>query len=226
MGCWPKPAWRAPASTSAASTTCGATLTLATSWPAATIDPSRAVKTSRGSMRLSNSSSRGRTWTTPAAAASRSTRLSFGPRVDQPRPGDRGRQPKRGRVLVQVVGSGDDDRQRPDARRDGPGRASAARSTSVSCRPLDQRDAVDDQVANDDRPDHLVSARWPGRSVAVRTERSGGAGERGLDRAAGEDLGHGRPVLAVGVDVAVDRAVDGRLGGRRRDRRPASRPCR
>ena len=86
IGWPPKPAIRAAASTTDASTMWGATLTLATSSPRSTTCPSKTVNTSSGSSRLIRSRSPTWTLTTPSAAATRSSRLSLGPRTSRSGP--------------------------------------------------------------------------------------------------------------------------------------------
>ncbi len=82
-GATPNRGGRRPASSARSRTAAGmrwgAILALATSSPPATTCPSNRLNTSMASIRLSRSSRAIRTWTTPAAAASRSTRLSAGP---------------------------------------------------------------------------------------------------------------------------------------------------
>ena len=139
---------------SPASTTCGATLTLATRSPFSTTWPSNTVKTSSGSSRLSRSSSATCTLTTPAAAATRSSRLWFGPRTSRFGPGDGLRQADRGVVLVQLAGLGHDDRDR---------RSQVGRGRAPAGRPRDSR-----------RP--LTSAAPPTVRSRVRTPPASLAG--------------------------------------------------
>ena len=162
------PASRAPASTIAASTTCGATLTLATRSPGSTTWPSKTVKTSSGSIRLSRSSSAIRTLTTPARVGD-AGRPGSGPGRGSSRPGPATAvgEADRRLVLVELAGLRDEhgDRRPGFGGRRAPARSSARQPPTL--RPA--RAADTSGRARGRRPTRRAGARRPGVTRSTRT---------------------------------------------------------
>ena len=167
-----------PRSTIAAGTTCGATLTDATSWPAATTDPSSAVNTSSGSIRSSSSTSRDADVEHARRARPGGRPGSrWGRAASRPGAAHRGGEPERRLVLVEVAGLHDQHgdgspRARPGRRRRAPrGRPRRAAGPSTSASP---RDA---QVAREDGAGQVRAGRVrPGTIRSSRTLRSAPSG--------------------------------------------------
>ena len=174
------------------------------------------VNTSSGSSRLIRSSSAIRTVTTPGTDATRSSCSIWSGAMSSPDP---------------AIALASAERPRPRAARCPSGRArspsapgcaaSANRSSDDRRRPFDQRflPTVRSRVRTAPEPGWRAPT-WgdPLDAQCPTLGRSALPAERGVDGAPNIDLGHLRPIRAVGVDIAVDGLAVGRMGGGGRHR--------
>ena len=161
IGWLPKPAMRAPASTTLASTRCGAILTLATRSPRSTICPSKTVNTSSGIEPVDPLELGDPDRDDPIGRRDQVEPALIGAAHLEARSGDRLGEAQRRLVLVQLVR-----RRRSAPLTGGPGSAAASASRSSADQPPTLRPALaaDRQVAGEDR------ARQPAGRAPTRDD--------------------------------------------------------